>query len=153
MSDTGLFWTIAGSLIVALGSSIAGLYAFRDRIFVVMLGFLLFIAGYRVSQVGIHGSAAGAWDALSLDVTASVRPATVTRGLLLGIGWLGIATGVTLFAQTILEPSTSRAAVAGVSSIGGYMCAHVGINGAGLGDSFLEPIRRYVERAPERRNR
>lgn len=153
MSDTELFWTTAGSLVVALGSSVAGLYAFRDRILLVMLGFLLFIAGYRVSQVGIHGSAASAWDALSVDVGASVRPTTVTRGLLLVVGWVGIATGVTLFAQTILEPSTSRAVVAGVSSIGGYMCAHVGINGAGLGDSFLEPIRRYAERPPERRNR
>jgi hypothetical protein len=128
-------WTVIGSVLVAGGSTLAGLYAFEGRLPVVMLGFLVFIAGYRVSQVGVHADGS-ALDPAVLDVD---RPSLPRVGLLV-VGWVGIAYGVVMFSQTVLQPSLSNAVLSGIASIGGYMAAHVGINGTGLGDSVFGPV-------------
>lgn len=137
--------TIMGSVVIALGASIAGLYSFRGDTPIVMFGFLLFILGYRLSQVGIAGI-------LRLEATDGNGLSSVSRGILLIVGWIGIAFGVTLFSQTILSPSVSNAVFSGVSSIGGYMCAHVGINGVGLGDSIFGPVHDGLDRVFQGRN-
>ncbi|WP_267643323.1 hypothetical protein [Haloarchaeobius amylolyticus] len=129
MSLSDAFWVVLGSLVIAAGSTIAGLYAFEGRVALVMAGFLLFTWGYQLSQHGVHR---GGIRFGGLETSRLIRRAT-----LLVIGWIGIAFGVTLFAQTILDPSLSNAAFSGVSSIGGYMFAHVGINGVGLGHSLI----------------
>lgn len=133
------FQTILGSVVIALGASIAGLYSFRGDVPIVMFGFLLFILGYRLSQVGIT-------EMFGQNVTDGNGLSSVSRGIFLIVGWIGIAFGVTLFSQTILSPSVSNAVLSGVSSIGGYMCAHVGINGVGLGDSIFGPVHDGLER-------
>lgn len=133
-------WTIVGSLVIATGSTLAGLYAFEGNVPVVMFGFLVFIVGYRLSQVGTHAGGDGVLRGAVLRVRASATPESFVRGALLFVGWLCIALGVTRFSQTILDPSLSNAALSGVSSIGGYMAAHVGINGVGLGDSVFGPV-------------
>lgn len=132
-------WTITGSLVIAFGASIAGLYSFRGDVPIVMFGFLLFILGYRLSQVGLRGM-------LEQDLTDRNGLSSASRGVLLIVGWIGIAVGVTRFSQTILSPSVSNAVFSGVSSIGGYMCAHVGINGIGLGDSIFGPVHESLDR-------
>jgi len=126
---------ICGSVVIAGGSTLAGLFAFQGRLLIVMGGFLIFIAGYRVSQVDLHTGG----DILSHPSVFNQRVGRqqVTRGILLTVGWIGIAFGVTMFSQTILDPSLTNAVLSGVSSIGGYMSAHVGINGVGLGDSVF----------------
>ncbi|MDX1746403.1 MAG: hypothetical protein R3324_10740, partial [Halobacteriales archaeon] len=61
----------------------------------------------------------------------------VFQGVLLTVGVVLIALGVTTFSQTILNPSLENAVLSGISSIGGYMCAHVAINREGLGESLI----------------
>lgn len=117
-------WIIVGSLVVASGSTIAGLYAFDGRVLPVAMGFLLFFAGYWLSQLGVHGADRPTRPSLR----SAVRARTVARLGLLGLGGLGIAFGVTEFTRTILDPSPPNAVLAGVSSIGGYMVAHLGMN-------------------------
>ena len=134
-----IVWPLVGSLVIASGAALAGLYAFEGDILIVMIGFLIFIGGYRLSQVGVHGGTELS-DLSSAAASVEVHPRSVSRAGLLVVGWIGIASGVTLFSQTILDPSPTTAAISGIASIGGYMCAHVGINGVGLGDSFLKPV-------------
>lgn len=133
-------WVVAGSVVIAAGAALAGLYAFEGNVPVVMFGFFLFIAGYRVSQVGTHADGDGLKEELLPHGDDSARSEMVVQSVLLVVGWAGIAFGVTLFSQTVLEPSFSNAVLSGVSSIGGYMAAHVGINGVGLGDSLYSRV-------------
>lgn len=119
-------WVLAGSVVIAVGSAMAGLYAFEDRVLPVMVGFMLFFGGYRLSQSRVHGDGG---QSLRERVAAAATAWGVARLVLLGIGGFGIAFGVTTFTQTILEPALSSAVVSGVASIGGYMFAHVGMNG------------------------
>ena len=141
------FWPIVGSVIIAVGASTVGLYAFEGRTPIVMLGFLVFIAGYRISQLGVHT------DKLSNNITVNTNSVLdsgiISRLLLIIIGWIAISIGVTMFSQTILNPSLSNAIFSGISSITGYMCAHVGINGVGLGDSFFGPVLTYLQHPKE----
>lgn len=133
-------WTVIGSVIIASGSAMAGLYSFEEEVLMVMLGFLIFIAGYRVSQVGTHAERDRVVSQEILQPDGSITLSTLTRGFLLILGWVGIAFGVTIFSRTILHPSFTNAVISGISSISGYMAAHVGINGVGLGDSVFGPI-------------
>lgn len=123
-------WLLAGTAIVTAGAGLAGVYAFDGRVGPVALGFVLFFVGYRASQFGVYRwperTVMGA-TRRTIDGFAS-RQGAVRFGALL-LGALGIAYGVTLFSQTIIEPAVRRAVVAGVTSIVGYMCAHFGMNG------------------------
>ncbi len=120
-----LGWVVLGSLLIAAGSGMAGLFAFENRVLPVFAGFLLFFLGYLVSQFGVHRGGP------SVDPRRVARPSAghVARLGLLVLGGFGTAYGVTLFTQTILDPSPTNAVLSGVSSIGGYMFAHVGMNG------------------------
>lgn len=136
----GLAAVVVGSVVIAVGSTLAGINAFEGRVWWVLLGFVLFIGGYAVSQFGVHVDGVPASDDLAEDDSWSL----VLRCLLLSIGVAGIAVGVTMFAQTILDPSLEKAILSGISSIGGYMVAHVGINQTGLGWSFFREIEAAV---------
>lgn len=143
----GLFehrWVVLGSFVIATGAALAGLFAFEGNVPVVMFGFFLFIAGYRLSQVGTHADDAGLVDELVPQTDGSITLSALVRAVLLVIGWAGIAFGVTLFSQTVLDPSVSNAVFSGISSIGGYMAAHVGINGVGLGDSLFGRVLEWL---------
>jgi len=142
-----VFWPIVGSLIIATGATIAGLFAFEGHTPLVILGFLVFTAGYVVSQFGVRDG--GVSDGVELDTRSLTDPETVARSVFVLVGLLGISVGVTTFSQTILDPSLSSAVLSGVSSITGYMCAHVGINGVGLGDSFFGPVFAYLREPQE----
>lgn len=127
-----LVWTVVGSVVVASGLALAGVSAFDGRVFLTLLGFLVFFAGYWLSQRGVRqsgpadGTVTGAGDRAPLP---SMTPQLLGRLLLIGLGGVAAAYGVTTFAGTITDPSVARAALAGISCIGGYMFTHVGING------------------------
>ncbi|MWG36126.1 hypothetical protein [Halomarina oriensis] len=125
---------VAGSVVIATGSAVVGLMAFDGSVGWVTLGFALFVLGYALSQ---RGADSGVPTRPSGDRRAVE---VVVRGGLVVGGVVGIAWGVTQFSLTVLDPSLTRAAVAGVSSIGGYIVAHVGVNRDGLGGSFFEPL-------------
>ncbi|KAB1190670.1 MULTISPECIES: hypothetical protein [Haloferax] len=138
-------WTVVGSIFIAVGSTVAALAAFEDRVSVVLFGFLVFIFGYGVSQLGTYS----AWtERDELLGNTSVGWHQALRGGLLVAGWIGIAFGVTLFTQTILRPSLQKAVLSGLTSITGYMAAHVGINGVGVGESVFGPVLSVVQKTP-----
>lgn len=134
--DSRKLWIIVGSLIIAIGSSIAGIMSFRNRSSVVMIGFLVFVLGYWTSQLGVHDTS----NIRIEQVRQGFTRQNVLRLLFALIGLGGIAWGVTLFSQTVLDPNVATAMMSGVSSIGGYMFAHVGINRNGVGESIFKPI-------------
>lgn len=120
---------VAGSLLVAAGAGLAGLFSFRGDVGVVAVGFVLFFAGFRLAQRGYHDPGAPVRTHLrpadpSSDATAG---RTAVAYVLIGVGLLGIANGVTLFSQTIVSPGLTQAVLSGVSSIGGYIVAHMGM--------------------------
>lgn len=142
----GVASVVVGSLLVAGGSTLAGINAFAGRVAWVVLGFALFVAGYGVSQYGVH---ADGWpaDAAGVVTPGPARdslPTLVLRGGLLIVGITGIAVGVTTFARTILVPSFENAVISGVFSIGGYMVAHLAVNRDGLGWAFVTAIRARI---------
>lgn len=144
---------LLGSGLVVGGSSVAGLFAFEGAVLPVFLGFCAFLIGYRVVQFGepvespdrVDGGATAdddvgpAHGAIVDDDVGPTHGAIVDddvgagqrlgRLALLAVGMLGIATGVTMFAQTVLDPGVADAVAAGVVSVGGYAVAHAGLHG------------------------
>lgn len=125
-----------GSLVIAAGSTLAGINAFAGRVPLVALGFVIFIGGYGLSQFGVTATAVPTRERFDGGLASFAL-----RGILLVAGVAGIAAGVTLFAQTILTPSWQTAVLSGVSSIGGYMLAHLAVNRVGLGWTFFNRVR------------
>lgn len=127
---TDYAWLFTGTFVITIGAGLAGVYAFEGRLIPVVFGFALFFVGYRASQFGVYQ-----WPERTVRSAArgtiggfASRRGAVQGGALL-FGAVGIAYGVTLFSQTIIEPAVQSAVVAGVTSVGGYMCAHFGMNG------------------------
>jgi hypothetical protein len=111
---------VVGSLVVAAGLGLVGVSAFDGGIGPTLVGFFVFFAGYTISQGG-HASGGRSLPEPSATLAG--------RFSLVGVGGLAAAFGVTTFADTIVDPSAARAALAGISCIGGYMFTHLGING------------------------
>ncbi|MFB6301886.1 MAG: hypothetical protein ABEH78_03355 [Haloferacaceae archaeon] len=144
----GMLSVIVGSLTIALGSTLAGINAFDGEVTWVLLGFIIFVVGYVLSQHGLHASG-GAFHVASLK--SKSRASLVFQAILLTVGVIFIALGVTMFSQTILNVSLEAAVLSGISSIGGYMCAHVGINREGLGESLIyHPVQTLIDVVRER---
>ncbi|MDR5674507.1 hypothetical protein RH858_15375 [Halalkaliarchaeum sp. AArc-GB] len=123
-------WLVIGTLIITVGAGTAGIFAFEGRVALVAFGFALFFVGYRASQFGVYR-----WpertvgDAVQATVAGFATAKGAVQFVALLFGAVGIAYGVTLFSQTIIEPAVRSAVIAGLTSIGGYMCAHFGMNG------------------------
>lgn len=123
-------WLLAGAVMITIGSGLAGIYSFRGRFVPVAFGFVLFFVGYRVSQFGVHQwPDRGIADAISLDDSVMDRGILAKRGSAIAVGPLLIGGGVTLFSQTIIDPSIESAVVAGVVSVAGYVVSHYGMMG------------------------
>lgn len=139
---------LIGSLLIASGSAMAGISSFNNQVGLVGLGFIIFVAGYAISQRGLHANES----VLQLISDESKSMGSVMLQVtLLGAGIVFISLGVTLFSQTILNPDVKNAALSGISSIGGYMIAHVGINRSGMGESLIyDPIRIIITMFRER---
>lgn len=127
---TDYAWLSVGTLIITAGAGLAGVFAFEGRVAPVAFGFALFFVGYRAAQFGVYR-----WpertvaDAVRATVAGFATAKGAVQFVALLLGAIGIAYGVTLFSQTIIEPTVRSAVIAGVTSIGGYMCAHFGMNG------------------------
>ncbi len=123
-------WLLAGAAMISVGSGLAGIYSFRGRLLPVAFGFVLFFVGFRLSQFGVHE-----WpdrrlaDVVSVDGSATNRAVLAKRGSAVAAGPLLIGGGVTLFSQTIIDPSLEYAVLAGVVSVAGYVVSHYGMMG------------------------
>lgn len=124
-------WVAAGNLVIGIGAGTATLFAFRKQLPLVVVGFALFFGGYRLSQAGIYAdlsetvaSAKPDLDGASLDLFILVRVVATA------VGVVGLAFGMQLFADTIIQgPTASGGLLAGTVCITGYIFGHVGMNG------------------------
>lgn len=116
-------WVAIGSVVVAAGLALAGLAAFDGDVARTLVGFLIFFAGYWLSKQGVTESSA---DGAALP---PVEPWPFGRLSLVGVGGVLAAVGVTMFADTVVNPDPIQAALSGLSCICGYMSTDVGING------------------------
>ena len=130
----GIFSVFIGSLVIALGSTIAGISSFNRDVELVTVGFMIFVAGYAISQHGLHPGG-GAFRLTSAESKSLAVLALQIVLLIVGVSFISV--GVTMFSQTILDPNLNDAVISGISSIGGYMIAHVGINREGIGESLI----------------
>ncbi len=124
---------VLGSFIITIGSTIAGIYSFNGNVGLVTIGFMIFTFGYLFSQQRLS---------LRSEYYLKLLESRHRRSLLfqitlLVVGHIAIGYGMTLFAQTILNLSVSNVILSGISTMSGYMCAHVGVNRKGLGESLL----------------
>lgn len=124
---------VLGSFIITTGSTIAGIYSFDGRVGFVTVGFVIFTFGYLFSQQRLSLRPRFYYE----SIKSGSHCLLLFQIIMLVMGHVFIGYGMTLFAQTILEPSVSNVVLSGISTMGGYMCAHVGVNRKGLGESIF----------------
>ncbi len=123
-------WLLVGAVIISVGSGLAGIYSFRGQFIVVTVGFVFFFIGFQLSQFGVHQ-----WperrltDILDFKKSQIENKTLITRGGAVAIGPLLIGGGVTMFSQTIIDPTITDAILAGVVSVIGYVISHYGLIG------------------------
>ncbi len=123
-------WLVVGAVIISIGSGLAGVYSFQGQFVVVSIGFVLFFAGFQLSQFGVHQ-----WperrltDVLVINTGQTNTETLLKRGTAVVVGPLLIGGGVTLFSQTIIDPSLVFTIVAGILSVVGYVVSHYGLVG------------------------
>lgn len=136
-------WALAGNVVVGLGAGTATLAAFQEtlpllgsqplpvRVVVVAVGFALFFAGYRITQAGTYrDSGESLLGAMGLGGGhVDVDGFLLARGVVTVMGVVGLALGMTLFAQAIATQSLGTGFLSGLVCIGGYIFGHIGMNG------------------------
>lgn len=124
-------WVLFGNLVVGLGAGTATLFAFRKQLPLVVVGFALFFAGYRISQAGIYLGAEELVSSFTPDVdSGSLDLFILVRAVATVLGVVGLALGMQMFAGTIIEGPTAVGGLsAGVVCITGYIFGHIGMNG------------------------
>lgn len=126
----------AGTVVVGLGTGTAAVVAFQaqlptgqevsmvGRTAVVALSFALIFLGVMVTQRAVHGPSGtvqpGDW----------LTPLGIVRVVSLGLGVVGLAAGMILFAETVIQESLVLGLAAGVVSIVAYLFGHLGLNGS-----------------------
>lgn len=124
--------TLSGVALVGIGAGTATVVAFQARLpgllevsavgrtAGVALGFALFFAGVGLTQRAIHGYAGGAgWERLD-----------AVQGAFLLAGVIGLAIGLILFAETVIQGRATLGLLSGVVCMGAYLAGHVGMNGS-----------------------
>lgn len=138
-------WALAGNVVIAVGAGTATLAAFAPsqpvgpdtfatRTLVIALGYAMFFAGYHISQAGLYRDRTQSLVAslvpapLTPSTAGTANPFVAVRGLFILLGVLGLGAGLRLFAMTIESWDPTLGLLAGVVSIVGYICGHIGIN-------------------------
>jgi hypothetical protein len=126
------FLLTAGSLLVALSFTLVGKYAFEGEILYVVLGYSIFVLGYKSCWYGVYQD--DGLDELrellsdGFEEGFQVLKEKPLNYVLIAAGVYSAAYGTILFAQLVENPSVSTMLFAGVASFGGYIMAHEGVN-------------------------
>ncbi len=118
-----------GSLIVAMGMSVAGISAFNSNFSPTFLGFLVFFSGYIISQRGIPLNQRTVDKQFLNAIFAIFSIKLFLRFMFILAGGLLATWGVILFADAVINPDSVIAIVAGVICVLSYIFTHIGING------------------------
>lgn len=123
------FRFLVGSAGISAGSGVVGLSAFRDDLLAVYLGLVLFVVGFRICQSALSEGGTGMIpDGFDPEAAAAGRLLTVVTSLFVGLLLLGF--GIMAFARAVRSPGLRPALVAGTASIGGYLIAHIAVQGS-----------------------
>ncbi len=120
---------IIGSLIVALGMSVAGISAFNSNFSPTFVGFLVFFSGYVISQRGIPLNQLSVDNKLFKILHNGFPIKLSLRFIFILVGGLLATWGVIIFAEAVINPDGVSAIVAGIICTVSYICTHIGING------------------------
>lgn len=124
---------VLGTLIISAGWTITGVSAFDGNVPAVILGYMLFIAGYKLSWYGTHSVN----NLRQLKQFLNTLKPTLTKHIrrdwdnyiLISIGLIFVGYGTTIFAEIITgELIVFKTVLAGILCFGGYMVSHEGVN-------------------------
>jgi len=124
MDATRVGWVVVGSAILCAGMTLVGVNAFAGRLWLVVVGFVLFVGGYRTMQYGAHG-----WPSLD-DVGATETSATgyLARGAGLTLSVALCAYGFVLMGEAVRASAWGPTALSGASVVCGYVIGHIAAN-------------------------
>ncbi len=124
MGISEIWWTGFGSAVISIGMTLVGVYAFRMELVWVILGFGLFVAGYRVMQYGTYG-----WPDRAPAEIREKNLGTVSKtGLGLLISVCLSAYGFVLMGEAVHTQSIQPMLLSGVSVVLGYIVGHKAAN-------------------------
>lgn len=125
-----LLGLISGSLILSLGLALAAIAAFQERFLGVFAGFILFVVGYKLSQVAVRETKRSSLEYMVVRnvVRDIVRDASMIDLLMAVIGTGTIAYGFTLLIRSVEATDLLLAVVATTIMFAGYAAAHYAVN-------------------------
>lgn len=125
-----LLGLMAGSLILAIGLALAAIAAFQEWFIGVFTGFILFVVGYKLSQIAVQETDRTPIQYMVMrDIVRDIlRDASLIDLFMAVIGTGTIAYGFTLLIQSVEATRLSLAVAATAIMFAGYTAAHYAIN-------------------------
>jgi len=121
-----IFYMLIGSVLIAISSGYGLVAGFQENFFTVYMALLVFVSGYKISQIGLHnGRESGN---IFKEYFRRIRSYNKTDGISFIGGSAMMALSYVLLSQAILELSVLLAAASAVSMGAGYMVVHWAIN-------------------------
>ncbi|AZH25793.1 hypothetical protein [Haloplanus aerogenes] len=125
MDATRVGWVVVGSAILCAGMTLVGVNAFAGRLWLVVVGFALFVGGYRTMQYGVHG-----WPSLDgLGATNASTAGSLARGTGLALSVVLCAYGFVLMGEAVRASAWQPTLFSGASVVVGYVIGHIAANG------------------------
>jgi len=113
-------WVALGSLVVCAGLALVGVAAFAGRLWRVVVGFVLFVVGYRTMQYGVHG-----WPSLRrLPRSRASLADHLTTAAGLGASVILAAYGFVLMGRAVETGGAAPMLLSGVAVVAGYVVGH-----------------------------
>jgi hypothetical protein len=113
-------WIVAGSLVLCVGLTLVGVNAFAGRLWRVVAGFVLFVAGYRTMQYGVYG-----WPRVRMSGVSTADAVELLRqGVGLAVSVVLAAYGFVLMGRAVRTGATTPMLLSGVSVVLGYVIGH-----------------------------
>jgi hypothetical protein len=117
-------WVVVGSLLLCVGMTLVGVNAFAGRLWLVVVGFALFVGGYRTMQYGVHG-----WPSVGgLDATGTVTPGVLARVASLALSVVLCAYGFLFMGEAVRASAWEPTLLSGAAVVSGYVIGHVAAN-------------------------
>ncbi len=128
--ETSYLLLAAGSLMVALSGTLVGKYAFESNVAGVFLGYTLFVVAYKTCWYGAQqeGNISDTIKGVREFSGRNLLEEKPWRYLMILLGVYLAAHGTTEFAGVVAEPEVLDGIEAGISTFGGYILAHEGVN-------------------------
>lgn len=124
---------VLGSLLISVGGTLAGVFTFQGKVLPVLIGYVFFVAGYKVSWYGTHTFESfedlrGVFQGFKGVLFSHVR-GDYHNYFLIVLGLLMCSYGSVQFGEMVLgQLDVLRVVSAGLICFGGYMVAHEGVN-------------------------